>query len=111
MSKKLLAWEEHTRQNTIDGQPFGGMITYWRRCDENGKEIIYLSPEGVKPSQCWAWMFCDFGSRLCGSCDDFECAKMGADEVAQRLGYEVEIKVGVFSKIRNVLEELLEFRF
>lgn len=104
MVKKLLAWEEHTRQNTIDGQLWGGMITYWRRCDESGREIIVLSAEGIAESQCWCWTFSrDLHGKYCGdSRKTFEGAKMGADAMALQFGYKIEDTVGFFSKLQRV---------
>ena len=87
MISKLLGWEEHTRQNMIDGQPWGGMITYWRRCDKVGREVITLFPEGLDKSRCWCWEINDY--EFCGSHDDFNGAQNDADNRAREVGYQI----------------------
>ena len=84
---KLRPWEEHTRQNTIDGQPWGGMITYWRRVNMAGEEVLVLSPEGLEDSMCWVWDLVPSGRS--GSDLDREVAMRAGSEAARLWGYEV----------------------
>jgi hypothetical protein len=88
MPEKLQPWEQHTRQNTLDGQPWGGMITYWRRTTAAGEEVVKLFPEGLNKSQCWAWMLDERIGEDLGSDMQQDIAMQQADAALRQLGYE-----------------------